>query len=408
MRLIKIALRGIAAVCILGRALPVLAAGDLAISQVYGGGGNTGAPFTHDYVEIFNRGSSPVSLNGLSLQYASATGTGNLGANATQLTELPDVTLAPGQYFLVAQASGANGVPLPTPDLVDPTPIAMAAGAGKVALVTGTLSLGCNGGSTPCDSAALARILDLVGYGNANFFEGGAAAPTLSNTTAALRGAGGCIDTDVNSADFASGAPTPRNGQSAANLCGGGDTAPSVSSTSPAAGAQGVPVNAVVTIAFSEPVDVAGAWFGITCSTSGDHTATVSGGPSTYTLDPDVDFLGAETCTITVAAAQVTDQDLQDPPDSMAADHVFGFETAAGCGSPADRHPHRPGQRPGLAPARSVRHDRRRRGRQLPGRLRRPRRVLRPGGRRRRRLRSPDLGGHLRLHRQFAQAAPAG
>src|SRR5688572_4031011 len=48
---------------------------NLVISQVYGGGGNSGATYTHDYIEIFNRGSSTVALAGMSLQYASATGT---------------------------------------------------------------------------------------------------------------------------------------------------------------------------------------------------------------------------------------------------------------------------------------------------------------------------------------------
>ena len=86
----------------------------------------------------------------------------------------------------------------------------MAAGAGKVALVTGTDTLGCNGGSTPCGAAQLARIIDLIGYGNANFFEG-VAAGTLSNTTAAIRTAGN-IDTDNNSVDFEVRAPAPRNG----------------------------------------------------------------------------------------------------------------------------------------------------------------------------------------------------
>jgi uncharacterized protein len=193
----------------------------LVISQVYGGGGNSGAPYTHDFVEVFNRGDAPVSLAGLSIQYASATGTGNFGANSGQLTELPNVTLAPGQYFLVQQAGGTTGVPLPTPDVVDPTPIAMAAGAGKVALAEGASSLGCNGGpGQPCSAEQLARIIDLVGYGSANFFEGSGAAPTLSNSTAALRADGGCTDTDDNAADFAATTPAPRNTASPLNPCG--------------------------------------------------------------------------------------------------------------------------------------------------------------------------------------------
>ena len=124
------------------------AAGNLVISQVYGGGGNAGASYTHDYIEIFNRGNVSVPLNGMSVQYASATGTGNFGATTTQITELPSVALLPGQYFLIQEASNAAvGAPLPTPDVDDATPIDMSGTAGKVALVTDAMTLGCNGGS---------------------------------------------------------------------------------------------------------------------------------------------------------------------------------------------------------------------------------------------------------------------
>jgi uncharacterized protein len=299
---------------------------NLVISQVYGGGGNTGASFTNDYIEIFNRGSSAVNTDNYSLQYASATGTGNFGANSGQLTELPSITLAPGQYALVQEAAGLTpSGSLPTPDVTDATPINMSGSAGKVALVDGDLTLGCNGGSTPCDAAALARIVDLVGYGGANFFEGSGPTGTLSNTTAALRNGAGCQDTDNNAADFTVGSPTPRNTASPTSPCG--DSAPAVASTTPANGAFAVPVDSNVAIDFSENVDVAGSWFTISCATSGPHTAAVSGGPQSFVLNPDTDFAQSETCTITVLAAQVTDQDAVDPPDNMAADHVFAFTT---------------------------------------------------------------------------------
>jgi uncharacterized protein len=195
----------------------------LVISQVYGGGGNTGAPYTHDFVELFNRGSVAAALHGLSIQYASAEGSGAFGANASQLTVLPNVTLAPGQYLLIQQAGGINGVPLPTPDVVAAAPISMAAGSGKVALVDGTASLGCNGGSTPCTAEQLARIVDLVGYGNADFYEGSGAVPTLSNTTAGLRTNSGCTDTDDNGADFVASVPVPRNTASPLTPCSARD-----------------------------------------------------------------------------------------------------------------------------------------------------------------------------------------
>jgi len=186
------------------------AAGNVVISQVYGGGGNSGAPLTHDFVELFNRSGSSVSLDGWSIQYASATGTGNFGANSGQLAPLSG-SIAPGKYLLVQLAGGANGSPLPVADIIDSDgPINMSSTAGKVALASQATTLGCNGGSTTCSAAALAAIVDLVGYGSANFFEGAGAAPTLSNTLAAFRADGGQTDTDSNVADFASGTPAPR------------------------------------------------------------------------------------------------------------------------------------------------------------------------------------------------------
>lgn len=192
------------------------APGTVVISQVYGGGGNSGAPLTNDYVELFNRGSSEVDLGGWSVQYASATGTGSFAANKADLSG----TVAPGGYHLIQLAGGANGGPPPAPDGTGS--LLLSATAGKVALVRSTAGLACNGGSAPCDAGQLAQIADLVGYGTANFFEGSGAAPGASNTTAVLRGGGGCADTDDNAADFTAGAPAPRNSATAAAPCGGG------------------------------------------------------------------------------------------------------------------------------------------------------------------------------------------
>src|SRR5262249_50907640 len=144
-------------------------------------------------------------------------------------TELPNVTLQPGQYFLVQEGAGAGtGAPLPTADLVDATPIAMSATGGKVALVSTAVTLGCNGGTNPCNGTQPALILDLVGYDGADFFEG-AATPILSNTTAALRKNGGCTDNNNNNSDFTVGAPAPRNTASALNPCSGGPVLPVIS-----------------------------------------------------------------------------------------------------------------------------------------------------------------------------------
>jgi uncharacterized protein len=115
-----------------------------------------------------------------------------------------------------------------------------------------------------------------------------------------------------------------------------GDTAPSVSSTSPIDNATGVPVASNISVTFSEPVNAAAGAFSISCASSGAHTFALSGGPTTFTLNPDVDFSPNEICTVTVDDAQVTDVDVNDPPDNMAADFVFDFTTidTGSCGGP--------------------------------------------------------------------------
>ena len=117
------------------------------------------------------------------------------------------------------------------------------------------------------------------------------------------------------------------------------DSPPAVTVTSPIDGATNVPRASNVTVTFSEPVDVTDPWFSISCATSGAHDATVTGGPTTFTLDPTVDFGFDETCTVTILASQVTDQDNDDPPDEMAGDAVFSFTTVEQfeCGQDATR-----------------------------------------------------------------------
>lgn len=176
------------------------------ISQAYGGGGNAGATLTHDFVELLNTGSTSASLNGMSIQYASATG------STWQVTVLPDVTLLPGQYYLIQQAQGAGGTTaLPTPDLIPATAIPMA-GTNFKLLLANTVDV--QTGTCPTG----AQILDFVGFGSANCFEG-TVAGVLSNTTAGIRVNGGCQDTNNNADDFVVAEPTPRNTASPINNC---------------------------------------------------------------------------------------------------------------------------------------------------------------------------------------------
>jgi hypothetical protein len=188
-----------------------LAAPRLVISQMYGGGGNTGAPYTYDFLELFNPTSSAIDITGYSIQYVSATGT------AWNAVALPSATIAPGHYYLIQAAAGTTvtGVNLPvTPDFTTGNgstgnPLNFSATAGKIAIVNNAtpLTTGCPLGST---------VVAFIGFGStADCFEGAGPAPAPSNTTADIR-IDPTVDNVNNAADFIIGAPNPHNSSSPA------------------------------------------------------------------------------------------------------------------------------------------------------------------------------------------------
>ncbi|NHZ78568.1 ExeM/NucH family extracellular endonuclease [Massilia sp. CCM 8695] len=194
-----------------GLSAPAMAVSpDLVISQVYGAGGNAGTTFfTHDYIEIFNRGTTAVTAEGWSVQYGSATSTGAWSGKSA----LPTFTVEPGQYVLIQEQSGGAGQPsLPNPLIVPASGFNMSASNGKVALVRDSVTLS---GATPAGD----NVADLIGFGTANGAEG-TRAPAMSAALALFRANGGCGDTDDNSMDFATGAPAPRTSASPRNSCG--------------------------------------------------------------------------------------------------------------------------------------------------------------------------------------------
>ncbi len=294
----------------------------LVISQIYGGGGNSGATYQNDYVEIYNPTVAPVDVAGWTLQYASATGT-----SWTNIQPLGGI-IGPGEFFLVALASGgANGAALPAANIVGS--INMSATAGKIALVSnGDPLAGCPVGADP-------DIVDFVGYGTtATCREGSTNAPAPSNSTALFRKNAGQTDTNVNGSDFVTGAPNPRITTPIQEI------GPFVVTVDPASGATTAPKDASITIDFSEAVDVIGSWYDITCTSSGTHTdatyASTDGG-ATHVITPNVNFVPGEQCTVTVFKTQVHDSDLDDSgsnTDTLPANKVWSFTVATGAAPP--------------------------------------------------------------------------
>jgi len=226
-------------------------------------------------------------------------------------------TIQPGGYFLIQGAGGVNGDPIPTPDFTGT--VNLSGSTGKLALVQSTTALT---GTCPSDPA----IMDFVGYGtSANCYEGTLAAPAPSTITSIIRGNGGCEDTDNNNLDFTAVTPAPRNSASPTHTCSV-DLPPSVESTDPANDDVDVALDANITVTFSEPVTLTGAWYDITCDTSGTHTGTVDEtGDPVIVINPALDFVVGDTCTVTVLASGVTDEDGVSTP--MTSDYQWTFTT---------------------------------------------------------------------------------
>ena len=253
------------------------ASAQVVISQVYGGGGNSGAPLRSDFIELHNTSTASVSLDGWSVQYASSAGT------TWQRTNLGG-TIPAGGYYLVKQADGSNtaATPLPAPDATGTIP--MSGTAGKVALVNHQTALS---GACPTGS------MDFVGFGGANCAEGSAPTPALSNSTAALRAGNGCTDTNNNAADFAVAAPAPRNSAAPMQVCG--NSQPILSAAD--ASADEAAGTLVFTLVLSQPAGAGGASIAYatadgSAQAGSDYTAT--SGTATFAE-------GASTATVEVA-----------------------------------------------------------------------------------------------------------
>ena len=200
------------------------AAGDIVFSQLYSRGGNPGSTYQNNYLELFNRTNNTINISGWRFYLADDTGTFN---KAIAIASSGGINIGPGRYFLMQFGpASSNGAPLPAPDIIvpfhidpppgfPPIPDTNLAPSGKVFLADPNANL--IGTTCPLPNS---QIVDFIGYGStANCFEGGGPVPTLSNTTAAVRQANGCTDTDNNNTDFSVSAPNPRNSSSTPNIC---------------------------------------------------------------------------------------------------------------------------------------------------------------------------------------------
>lgn len=172
------------------------AGNDLVISEVYGGGGNSGATYTHDFVELYNPTGEAISLNNKSLQYRAA---GTTSA-ATNVFALPNASVPAKGHYLVQCAGGANGVALPKASDTTGCGLNLSGTAGQIYLVNGTAGIAAQT-NTAAPWQFAATVVDFVGFGTAAIYEGTGATPAPSATRSVTRDATG-TDTNSNAGDF--------------------------------------------------------------------------------------------------------------------------------------------------------------------------------------------------------------
>ncbi|HVT05739.1 MAG TPA: DNA/RNA non-specific endonuclease [Thermoanaerobaculia bacterium] len=292
-------------------------ANHVTVSQLYGGGGNSGATYSNDYVELYNPTATSVDMAGWSVQYASSSGT------FSQIQPIGGL-IAPGEFFLIGLASGgAVGSALPTPNISGD--INMSGTAGKIALVNNGIAL-----SGTCSQwLANPALVDFVGYGTANCSEGNSNAAAPGNTTSLFRKSSGSTDTNVNGSDFFTATPAPRRTSPIQEI------GPAVLNTDPLSNAASAPRDASMVITFTEPVDVDANWFTINCASTGVHTdATFTEAfARTWIIIPNTNFVAGEQCTATIYRNFVHDRDLDDSApntDTLAADYTWTFTVSTG------------------------------------------------------------------------------
>ncbi|WP_307861147.1 ExeM/NucH family extracellular endonuclease [Microbacterium sp. SD291] len=162
------------------------------INEAYLSGGSAGAAFKNKFVELYNPTASPITLDGMSLQYRSATGTSAFQGLATLKGEIP----AGGYYLVQGGSNGTNGADLPAADVV--SGLNPGGAGGTIALVDGTSAVTLAPGSV----VGVDGVVDLLGYGTSNTFETKAATPPAGNTDVKSLNRTAGADSDDNGADF--------------------------------------------------------------------------------------------------------------------------------------------------------------------------------------------------------------
>jgi hypothetical protein len=198
--------------CFLASSLFIMAdVPDVIISQVYGGGGNAGATYKSDFIELYNTTGADINIGGWSIQYGSATGVAQIGTSNIDVFPAGTIIKAHSHYSIKC-ADGANGAEWPagTFDWEPSTNVLNLSGsAGKVILMKNDTRVTP---ATLSDITSDAAFGDYLPFGTTAVPVYGSAMANLTNTQSALRkfAAGEYQYTGNIGDDFELATPNPR------------------------------------------------------------------------------------------------------------------------------------------------------------------------------------------------------
>lgn len=192
---------------------------NIRISQVFTRGGEAGASFQNDYIELFNRGSVDVDINGWSLNLTNfSQGPPNTQYSATNIrfSSSTGIMIAPGKHLLIQfGGNGANGQPITNPDF-NLNPVPLSDTGGQIVLIAKDKTLPFS--YCPAAPDLTGVVVDYVGYGTAICYEG-SVAPAPAPDQALSRIGGGCTDNNDNLSDLSLATPNPRSRSDVATPC---------------------------------------------------------------------------------------------------------------------------------------------------------------------------------------------
>lgn len=193
---------------------------NIRISQIYTRGGEAGATFQNDYIELFNRGNVDVDVSGWSLNITNFSGTPpniQYSASNIKFSSAISLIISPGSHLLIKfGGSGTNGQPITTVD-IDLNPVPLSDTGGQIVLLAKDKTLPFS--YCPAAPDLTGVVVDYVGYGIAICYEG---TVTLAppQDKALWRIGGGCTDNNNNLADFSFATPNPRTRRDGVTPCG--------------------------------------------------------------------------------------------------------------------------------------------------------------------------------------------